>query len=358
MKCGFVDAFVGKMLFHGSAGVGKTCTRNIVAGEKSPDVRHSTPIATRPVTIYQMQSSKEIWLKYTSERRMQICAQLSKLGLGPHLINALKQEASTPALDAAREVIRNQEESDREQIAYPGATALQPEQLAVQVSEQHAESSIVAQPPTATAQASVDPKVIKVIQEVLDKMFELIDKCPESEDPISFLHKLLVTDCGGQPQFHEILPIFLKKMSMIVFVIKLSEEISSRPMIEYYENGKSLGTRYESDLTTEQLIQQGLRSLHSRHSSKDKGGDAPQIVVIGTHKDEEGKCKESRQAKNRKLRKMLLPTFKDEIVYYQTTTNDILFPMNAKCPGKEEEDMAQVVRNRVGRRNPRRIPLP
>ena len=90
MKCGFVDAFVDKMLFHGSAGVGKTCTRNIVAGEKTPKARHSTPIATRPVTMYQMQSSKEIWLKYTSEQRMQICAQLSKLGLGPELIDALK----------------------------------------------------------------------------------------------------------------------------------------------------------------------------------------------------------------------------------------------------------------------------
>ena len=358
MKCGFVDAFVDKMLFHGSAGVGKTCTRNIVAGEKTTNVRHSTPIATRPVTVYQMQSSKELWHKYTSEQRMQICAQLSKLGLGPELIDALKQEAATSALDAAREEVGNQEESDRKQIAYPGATALQPEQLAVQVSEQHAESSIVARSPTATAQASVDPNVIKVIQEVLDKMFELIDKCPESEDPITFLHKLLVTDCGGQPQFHEILPIFLKKMSMIVFVIKLSEELSNRPMIEYYENGKPLGTPYESDFTTEQLLQQGLRSLHSHRSSKDKGGDAPQIVVIGTHRDEESKCEESRQTKNQKLREMLLPTFKDEIVYYQAATSDILFPMNAKCPGKEEEDMAQVVRNRVHRSNPRRIPLP
>ena len=355
MKCGFVDAFVDKMLFHGSAGVSKTCTRNIVAGEKTPDVRHSTTIATRPVTIYQMQSSKEIWRKYTSEQRMLICAQLSKLGLGPELIDALQREAATPALDVARE---DQEESDGEQIVYSGATALQPEQLEVQVSKQHAESSIVARSSTASLQAFVDPKVIKVIQEVLNKMFELIDKCPESEDPISFLHKLLITDCGGQPQFHEILPVFLRKMSMIVFVIKLSEELSSRPMIEYYENGKPLGTPYESDLTTEQLLRQGLRSLHSHRSGKDKSGDAPQIVVIGTHKDNEGKCAESRQAKNQKLREMLLPTFKDEIVYHQVATDDILFPMNAKCPGKEEEDMAQVVRNRVHRSNPRRIPLP
>ena len=358
MKFGFVDASVDKMLFHGSAGVGKTCTMNIVAGEKTPEARHSTPIATRPITIFQMLMSKEIWLKYTSEQRLKICAWLSKLGLGPELIDALKQEAATPALDPTSEEGSNQEESGGEQVQSsqsPGATALQPEQSAVQVSEQHTDrSSIAAQPSTA----SVDPKVIKVIQEVLDKMFELIDKCPKSEDPISFLRKVLITDCGGQPQFHEILPIFLKRMSMIVFVIKLSEELSSRPMIEYYENGKSLGTPYESDLTTEQLLQQGLRSLHSHRSSKDKGDDAPQIVVVGTHKDEEGRCKESREAKNQKLREMLLPAFKDEIIYYQIATEDILFPMNARFPGQEEEDMAQVVRNRVRRSKPRRIPLP
>ena len=299
--------------------------------------------------MYQMQSSKEIWRKYTSEQRMLICAQLSKLGLGPELIDTLKQEAATLALDATREEFGHQEESDKEQTANPDTTALQPEQLAVQVSEQHTESSIVAQPTTASAQASVDPEVIKVIQEVLDKMFELIDKCPKLEDPIAFVHKLLITDCGGQPQFHEILPVFLKKMSMIVFVIKLSEELSSRPMIEYYENGKALGTPYESDLTTEQLLQQGRLPLHSHRFSKHSDGDAPQIVVIGTHKDEEleDKCKESRQAKNQKLREMLLPTFKNEIVYYQAAMNDVLFPMNAKCPSNEEEDMAQVIRNRL-----------
>ena len=353
MKFGFVDASVDKMLFHGSAGVGKTCTMNIVAGEKTPEARHSTPIATRPVSIFQMLSSKEMWFKYTSEQRLKICAWLSKLGLGPELIRESKQEAATPVLDPTSEEGSNQEESGGEQVQSPQSPVAV--QSAVLFSEQHADrSSIAAQP----SNASGDLKVIKVIQEVLNKMFELIDKCSESEDPISFLRKVLITDCGGQPQFHEILPIFLKRMSMIVFVIKLSEELSSRPMIEYYENGKSLGTPYESDLTTEQLLQQGLQSLHSHRSSKDKGDDAPQIVVVGTHKDEEGKCKESREAKNQKLRKMLLPAFKDEIIYYQVDTEDILFPMNARCPGQEEEDMAQVVRNRVRRSKPRRLPLP
>ena len=36
MKQGYVNAFIDKMLFHGSAGVGKTCTQKIVAGEDPP----------------------------------------------------------------------------------------------------------------------------------------------------------------------------------------------------------------------------------------------------------------------------------------------------------------------------------
>ena len=202
-------------------------------------------------------------------------------------------------------------------------------------------------PPAATpAQSLVDPQVLKVIQEVIDEIFQNIDKCPENVDPITFLHKLLVVDCGGQPQFHEVLLIFLRKMSMIVFVIKLSEELSSHPMIEYFENGKRVGTPYRSDHTTEQLIQRGLQSLHSHRSSKDKGAgsDTSKIIVIGTHKDEEHKCKESWDAKNARLSELLLPTFKKEIIYFHVGTKKVLFLMNAKHPGQEEEDMAKTIR--------------
>ena len=45
MKKGYVDALVDKMAIYGSAGVGKTCTMSVVAGEDPPDVRNSTPNA-------------------------------------------------------------------------------------------------------------------------------------------------------------------------------------------------------------------------------------------------------------------------------------------------------------------------
>ena len=356
MKKGYVDAFVDKMAIYGSAGVGKTCTMSVVAGEDPPDVRTSTPIATRPVTMIQMQESGGKWIKYKSKQRMWVCAHISKHILGKELIDTLsklKHKVVAKSASRAEGDVHKEEtvpSTVQEKQPYGGATQ-----------ESHDDATTQPKPSTASQPSLVDPEVLQVIHNFLDEMFELIDKCPETEDPITYIHKLLISDCGGQPQFHEVLPIFLKKMSMIVFVFKLSEEFSNRPMIEYYEQGKPLGTPYESDHTTEQLILQGLQSLHSHRSSKEKGSsDVPQIVMIGTHKDKENMCQESREIKNQKLREMLLPTFKKEIVYYQERTNDVLFPWNARFPGDDEKEGAGKIRSKVSSKrqsDPRQLPL-
>ena len=333
-----------KMLLYGSAGVGKTCTMKIVAGEKPPVVRNSTPVATKPVTMYQLQMIKGKWCKYISQDRMKLCARISKTTLGREIIKAMKKAKIAEAVHRAK---RQEVDGGGEKKI---STAASPQQLTRDSTRQNEDPT---PKPKASLRSSVDRDVLQVIHDVLDEMFQLIDECPETEEPLNFIHKLLVSDCGGQPQFHEILPIFLRRMSLIVFVFKLSESLSSRPMIEYYEDGKALGTPYESHHTTEQLIKEGLQSLHTHRSSRGAGkdGEAPQIVMVGTHKDEESKCDESRETKDQKLREMLLPTFEKEIIYYKPGENKVLFPMNAKCPGVEEEDMAQAIVSRFSTEN-------
>ena len=333
-----------KMLLYGSAGVGKTCTMKIVAGEKPPVVRNSTPVATKPVTMYQLQMIKGKWCKYISQDRMNLCARISKTTLGREIIKAMKKAKIAEAVHRAK---HQEVDGGGEQKTSTAASPHQPTRDSTRQNEDPTRK------PKPSSRSSVDRDVLQVIHDVLDEMFQLIDKCPETEEPLTFIHKLLVSDCGGQPQFHEILPIFLRRMSLIVFVFKLSESFSSRPMIEYYEDGKALGTPYESHHTTEQLIKEGLQSLHTHRSSKgaDKDGEAPQIVMVGTHKDEESKCNESRETKDQKLREMLLPTFEKEIIYYKAGENKVLFPMNAKCPGVEEEDMAQAIVSRFSTEN-------
>ena len=410
MKHGHIDLYTDKMMFYGSAGVGKTCTMNVVAGENPPKIRQSTPIATRPVTMYQMQEMKGKWYRYRSHDRSRLCARISKTTLGQELIETLAKSLevgtknySILGSDSEHRVVASHkqvEANDSEQrmviihkqslLEATEKCLVTAEQVSDSSSEQMMSATLDRQQPTlvklkskveeatgrvselkqngtTSSRRSVDHDVLKVIHNVLDEMFQLIDECPETEEPLSYIHKVLISDCGGQPQFHEVLPIFLRKMSMIVFVFKLSEDLSTRPMIEYYEKGKALGTPYESDLTTEQLIQQGLQSLHTHRSNKDKDDDIPRIVMIGTHKDKvrhfwEPKhlIQDSINTKDQKLRDMLLPTFKKEVVYYQERTNGVLFPMNAKSPGREDKASAEKIRSAILRNrpsHPRKLPL-
>jgi GTPase SAR1 family protein len=406
MKQGYVDMYTDKMMFYGSAGVGKTCTMKIVAGENPPKIRQSTPIATRPVSIYQMQEMKGIWHSYRSNDRRKICTRISKTSLGRELVEAMTKSSSgigggtkqgrttartkqLSSSDIGGGTTAHHEQPSSSDIGggtKQGRTTTHHQQPTLEAIQQNQASAVIdsdsehgtstatnhQQPQSQTSsdsspstKNSVDPDVLQVINDVLDEMFQLIDQCPETEEPLSYIHKILISDCGGQPQFHEILPIFLKKMSMIVFVFKLSENLSSRPLIEYFEKGKALGTPYESDLTTEQLIQQGLQSLHTHRSSKGDDGEIPRIVMIGTHKDKmkrfwKPKHQESIETKNQKLRDMLLPTFKNEVIYYQEKTNDVLIPMNAKSPGREEKTSAGKIRSGLSRNRPtapRKLPL-
>ena len=142
-------------------------------------------------------------------------------------------------------------------------------------------------------QNKVDVEVVKVINEVLGKFFLKIDECDEAkETPLSLLHKLQIIDSGGQPQFHEVLPIFLRKMSIYVFVFKLSEELSSYPLVEYFEAGVKVGKSYTSKHTTEQLFQHLLRTVHTHQYSRDEDQDrsrTSRILLFGTHRDPRGK---------------------------------------------------------------------
>ena len=294
-----------------------------------------------------------MWLKYESDDRMKVCARISKTAIGKEVIEILQSKYS-PRRQSGSQIKTSRADDE--------ARVVQVEHIESESSKQHTiqETPEVQEEPVSSEKAEVSQDVVKVIHNVLNKMYELIDEVPDGVDPITYLHKVRIVDCGGQPQFHEILPIFLRKLSVIVFVINLSEELSLRPTIEYYEDGKPLGEPYESDYTTEQLLKQGLRSIHSHRSNKDSEGESPLIIVVGTHKDLEKKCKETRDEKNQILRGMLLLAFSKDVVYSQPCNNDVIFAMNAKEPGKEEEAVAPAIRSMIARKrqsNPRKLPL-
>ena len=187
------------------------------------------------------------------------------------------------------------------------------------------------------------------------KLEEKMNQCLHQEDPEEdrkpvenrrLLYKLRwnrLTDSGGQPQFLEVLPIFLHHISLGIFVIKLNERLDAFPMIEFYNHaGNSVGTPYKSCYSQEQVIRHFMRGLISQ-SGRRMG---VKFLFIGTHRDriEESKD-ESIQDKNEKLKKIITSfNMKDNVICRGLNP---IFDINAKNPDKSDWKVMERVRKEL-----------
>jgi len=95
-------------------------------------------------------------------------------------------------------------------------------------------------------------------------------------------------------------------------------------------------------------------------ASQSKDGLCPNAIFIGTHKDLEDKCPESREDKNQKICDMLLPAVHNDVIYCGEELKELIFPLNAKHPGPQEREFAAEIRRVIvesSRVKPKHIPL-
>ena len=77
-------------------------------------------------------------------------------------------------------------------------------------------------------------------------------------------------DSGGQPQFHEVLPAFIRNTTATIFVMKLSERLDEHPMIEYYDlNGELCGKPYRHALSNEQCFSVVFEQFTHDHQERE-----------------------------------------------------------------------------------------
>ena len=119
------------------------------------------------------------------------------------------------------------------------------------------------------------------------------------EDSHAMLH---VIDTGGQPEFHEILPILITGPAVNLVVFKLNVELSEHLMIVYRSN-KGQSEPYETCFTHEEVIFRSLASIAClRHSTFGwdfdklpiKDSSEPAAFLIATHRDCVDKSKVSK----------------------------------------------------------------
>ena len=334
LEKGYILCNLIKVLTLGAAGSGKTSTKYRLLREEPPVKRSSTPLAEASIrAISRALFGKDLtgWIRISPEKFMEMLADA--------LIAGVPMEEQLEALRAGVKQLKktlSEENLSKESVRKENGHR----------KKGHKEKLRKKDPPTASASSQTSPSSQQILRLVerssgSKKFFEI--------QWINFI------DSGGQPQFHELLPAFIRNTTVTMFVLKLSERLDQQPMIEYYEEGKRCGDPLPCRLRNDQILQRCIQMIHSHPSSE---GILSQMMFVATHRDLEAECTESRTDKNRKLLEMFRPHFHDQLVYYHPF-DELIFPINAKAPTEEDRKVASMICEQISRfaSKPYKIPV-
>ena len=294
-----------------------------------PDEYSTTPLAVRPVKVYRVDMTPSQWKKLSRKEQDLVIAQACSaedidLSQIPVEFHAAPQIQHPRSLD----------QHNRKGIEGHYST------------QQIASGAASASSPAVAVQSKDEVTPVLPSLETYNDLLSHMEDCLAKGGVVE-IKRVQISDCGGQPQFLEILPVFLRDTSLYIFVFKLNEELGARPMIKYHVDGEAICKPYQSSETYKQTLEHCLRVIRSQKAT-DKS-KPPKIMIVGTHKDKEKECTtETRRDKNEQLATLLLQDFKEEVLYYRLTApKELIYPLNAKKPGKEEKDTADRIRLQV-----------
>ena len=376
LKKGYILTDITTCLATGAPGSGKTHVRYLLYGLFPPDLRISTACieeAQRAVigSLDSEDSEESQWKPVHSGGLKEMVAEGVSAGVegleeeilvsASHKPNTtpLKSDTTTQTHDAVIAV----HDSGSQVTKVPASGDPQP-----QLQHRKEEAVCAIQPSALVVKEMVEANVPRMqafeLPETSD-ILKLMKSLSTSKQPLQ-AHWMHFIDSGGQPQFLEILPAFIRNISLLLLLVKLSEELSDTPTVEYFSpDGKSyqLGV---FPLSNEQLLLQAaqLSLFHQSqislpHNIIEKKQSQPNMTVVGTFADQESKCKETRSEKNNRLKQLLQP-FQKQLI--PRSKSEIIFPVNAKSAGqgKNEDPVASELRRMIQKLAPRlrmRFPL-
>ena len=362
MQQGYVLADLAKCLLEGPAGAGKSSLKLLLFNRPPPTLRSSTGCLERPIRAVsgvRVETSKDDWHELSEDELATMLADMIPLlcdqiacgeELSPELIEALKpllanekQKASTDMQEGTPTATLQPEATSTDSRDPKAASVQNPQPESTSTHAEPATNDTSPDAPKAAKSASTP--VEQATRAILEKIRNRISSGEEEAGEILCIGLVHFIDSGGQPPFHEVIPIFSKHTSVAVLVFRLSEELGARPLVEYYDAcGHRIGMPHPSPLTCEEMVKVMARSLQSSPTD----GKPPKVIVVGTHKDKEHECPdETRQQKNEKLCSILCPVMQDELIFSGDAMNQLIFPVNTKEPGEEEREIAAVLRRKI-----------
>ena len=364
MQNGYVSLGTTVLLLIGVAGAGKTSFCHLLFDEPPPLDRKSTPLAKSSIraiaftrAIIDAHKKEVIWKRVTSQKFKLLVADaikgLSALEqLQPVTVSQSFQVPRKLNLRACLQLIR-EPSTHRQHLDDPTSFPHEHADPDYDEGEHRYKDPSSDNSRSENAQSMDISRRIHSIFE-LKPVKELLHLVETSKGSVELFQQrwVYVIDSGGQPQFHELLPTFIHHVSAAAFFVKLNETLDNHPMIEYYnEVGVRCGQPYKSSFTHKQTLQNCLQAIQSKYDNKGTK-ECPELFFIGTHYDLESK-KEPLKSKNRQLSEMLLShsVFRNHLAHYSVGKSDeLLYPVNAKTPGKADTKIGSIFRQDVIRR--------
>ena len=192
-----------------------------------------------------------------------------------------------------------------------------------------------------------------------DDFLKLVHSSSPSSEPILEQRWLYIIDSGGQPEFHNMLSVFVQNTTACIFVFRIHEELDDCPPVAFYRDGSSVGVSDILGLTNRKIFQQFMSTMRSFRSKKN--GDPPRIVLLATHRDKVKKRKLLKllEKRHKELKAILQSQFKHQLMY-RNSYEEFIFTINAKEPEEIDRETANEIREKITQVCPRKkmqIPL-
>ena len=264
---------------------------HMLFNEPPPDVRQSTPVMERPVqAILTLLKNNSTYQKARDKELYELLA---------HTVNRKDHKQAVhnvPSPVGSRVAQTNHSSS-------PGVfnSALQPK-----------------------PQQTIDPVLVS---EVTEQLIPYIARSKDAATSLLDVDWLYFIDSGGQLQFHQLLPAFMHHTNLNIFVLRLCDKLSEHPTVEYYDERGTCTSSTASLMTNKEILQ---------CCTADQDGDS-RLLIVGTHRDQEEKYKETREEKNEQLLELLTPTMKDHMMPF--SADELIFPVNTKDPSKVDREV-------------------
>ena len=279
-----------KLLLVGPPQVGKTTTKLRLLGDM--DCIHNKPPSTgleKPVELTWLDSKTAALIDVSENKSVSTWQRLTTGDLAKVLVYRIAHEEETKQ-NAASAIAT----ADVPKSSEPSPHHMSLEEIAPSTTDAVTRKDKETAPPTIDAVTRKDeetaPPTTKVSHDEIDAFLKtILEETPKHKEKlIEHLNKsttVYLIDTGGQPEFHDLLPLLLRGPAFYLIFFSLEESLDGHYTIKCTYNSPE-AKEYVSGHSIKDVLYQMLNSFtYSNIEKEDKCCVQPQAFVIATHLD-------------------------------------------------------------------------